>query len=466
MTDLLKRLTSTIPNPRQLKWQTLEFYAFIHYGINSFTGREWGTGQESPELFNPQFLDTDQWCDCLAKAGMRAVIVTAKHHDGFCLWDTKHTDYSVMSSPYGKDVVAGLAASCRKYGLKLGVYLSPWDRHDPRYGHGKEYDDYFCNQLTELLQNYGDLFCVWLDGACGEGTGGNKQHYNWERYYDLIYRLQPNIVISVCGPDVRWCGNEAGHCRESEWSVVPKSMADNEKIQDDSQQTDNNQFRQTIPSGSEDIGSRHALRDVDEFIWYPAEVNTSIRPGWFYHADEDSQVRSINELSSIYIQSVGGNASFLLNIPPHPQGYITEYDKKRLEELGVWIRENFRHNLLDGAVFTASSEAKGYPPTNLNQTGKWWKSLENDRVPTVTAEKESAISPHYLVLQEEISMSQRTEEFALYYWQDGDWRKACKGTVIGYKRICLIPEKIFAAKWRLEITSCRCGATLKTFALY
>ncbi|MCL1820505.1 MAG: alpha-L-fucosidase [Oscillospiraceae bacterium] len=444
MTNLEERLVSVVPSARQVAWQELEFYAFIHYGINQFTNREWGTGLESPSIFDPQALDTDQWCDCIAKAGMRAVIITAKHHDGFCLWDTKHTEHSVMKSPYGKDIVAQLARSCEKYGLKLGVYLSPWDRHNYLYGSGKAYDDYFCAQLTELLEGYGEIFCVWLDGACGEGSNGQKQRYDWERYYSVVRELQPNAVISVCGPDVRWCGNEAGHCRESEWSVVPQSMADNEKISDLSQKEDDELFRQRkIPSDSGDIGSREVLRDETDLIWYPAEVNTSIRPGWFYHAEEDEQIRPLEELKSLYLRSVGGNAAFLLNIPPHPNGYISPCDAKRLEELGDWIRTSFTDNLLDGTVFSTSDDTY-----------------------TVTAETERSVSPKYLVLQEDITRSQRVESFSLLYIRDGEWREACRGTVIGHKRICVLPEGIISDKWKLIINACRGKAYVKTFALY
>ena len=180
--DQVGRLISVKPSPRQLAWQKLEFYAFIHYGMNQFTDREWGTGEEDPKIFNPLNLDTDQWCACIAKAGMRAVILTAKHHDGFCLWNTKHTTHSVMYSPCGEDIVARLARSCRAFDLKLGIYLSPWDRHDPRYGQGKAYDEFFCGQLTELLSGYGDIFCIWLDGALGEGPNGHEQRYDWDRY--------------------------------------------------------------------------------------------------------------------------------------------------------------------------------------------------------------------------------------------------------------------------------------------
>jgi len=466
MTDYEKKLVSIVPSQRQLNWQATEFYAFIHYGVNQFTGREWGDGKEDPAIFNPTMLNTDQWCESFVKAGMKGVIITAKHHDGFCLWDTKYTKHSTMYSPYGKDIVAQLAESCKKYDIKLGMYLSPWDRHDQRYGQGKAYDDYFCNQLTELLSNYGEIFSCWFDGACGEGPNGKVQVYDWQRYYALIRELQPGAAISVCGPDVRWCGNEAGHCRESEWSVVPASMVNNEAVKESSQQTDDEEFRKRVPTDGQDLGSRNALTGHDNLVWYPAEVNTSIRPGWFYHEHEDVKVRSLEELTNIYIKSVGGNATFLLNIPPHPQGYLTQYDVNRLEELGNWIRTSLSDNMLKSSVFTASSYEESCEPTAINGNDSHWKAADNDPAIYIAADAGCEISPSYLVLQEEIRLGQRVESFVLSYWDGREWQQVVKGTVVGHKRICPLPNGIKSAKWKLEIPECRSGAALKTFALY
>ena len=258
----LREAVSVAPSPRQLAWQELEFYGFLHFGMNTFTGREWGDGTASPACFDPAQLDAEQWAAALKSAGMRGAILTCKHHDGFCLWPSAHTDYSVKHAPWkgGKgDVVGEVAAACRKAGLKFGVYLSPWDRHDARYGSGKPYDDYYVAQLTELLTGYGELFCVWLDGACGEGPNGKRQAYDWPRYYETIRALQPGAVISVCGPDVRWCGNEAGHCRPSEWSVVPAQLRDAAYTAQRSQQADDAAFARRVSREDEDLGSRAAL---------------------------------------------------------------------------------------------------------------------------------------------------------------------------------------------------------------
>ena len=458
-----ERFVAVRPTPNQRAWQELEFYAFVHFGVNTFSDKEWGDGKENPAIFNPAKLDTDQWCECFRGAGMRAVIITAKHHDGFCLFDSKHTKHSVMQSPYGKDIVAQLAQSCRKYGLTLGAYLSPWDMHDHRYGTGDEYNDYFCNQLTELMTNYGDLFCLWFDGACGEGPGGKKQVYDWGRYFALVRKLMPGAVIASIGPDVRWCGNEAGVCRESEFSVVPKAMADIELIQSISQTEDSKDFAGIVMERClEDIGSLDALAGVDELAWYPAEVDYSIRPGWFYHSGEDEKVHSLERLKEVYLKSVGGNAAFLLNVPPNKDGLIHANDRKRLKELGDWIRETFHGNLSDGATLTVSSAENGFEASKIGNGT--WKSLESDTAPWVEMETTLDISPKYLILQEDISLSQRIESFILYYQDGSNWREAYKGTVVGHKKICAIVKPTASHKWKLQITSCRLGATLKTFA--
>ena len=242
-----EKLVQIKPSSRQLAFQELEFYAFVHFTVNTFTNKEWGDGKESPSIFNPTQFDPEQWCSAIKSAGMRGLILTCKHHDGFCLWPSKFTNHSISSSPYknGKaDIVADVSQACKKFGLKFGIYLSPWDRNSKLYGQGKTYDDYFINQLTELLTNYGPVFSVWFDGACGEGPNGKKQVYDFPRYYEVIRNLQPQACISVCGPDVRWCGNEAGHCRETEWSVVPLRTKDTEIIKEKSQQDDSQEFRQ------------------------------------------------------------------------------------------------------------------------------------------------------------------------------------------------------------------------------
>lgn len=469
MGQTLKDMISVVPHPRQLAWQKLEFTAFFHFGMNTFTNREWGDGTENPMLFNPTQLDTDQWCESLVLAGINACIITAKHHDGFCIWKTAYTDHCVSNSGYWKDVIDQLAKSCKKYGLKLGIYLSPWDRHESSYGFGDSYNDYFCNQLTELLSNYGDIYAVWFDGACGEGANGKKQQYDWERYYTLIRKLQPDAVISVCGPDVRWCGNEAGSCREAEWSVVPEYLCDNEKVHENSQQVDDTGFRERkLDSSDEDLGSRRIIEKAEGLIWYPAEVDTSIRPGWFYHPEEDEQVRSLEELKNIYLNSVGGNSVLLLNIPPDTRGLITEYDRTRLKELGDDLQKNFGniHQLekniaADAIVITGDNEEVNEILTP-NET--YWISKTESTELFITLKEEKAVC--YLLLMEQITKSQRIEGFEFYAKIKNDWQKVCEGITVGYKKICPIMTPITAKEWKLVITKSRSNPTLKYFGLF
>lgn len=438
-----ERLVRVRPDKRQVEFQKVEFYAFIHFTINTYTGKEWGDGTESPEIFMPDHLDAAQWVTAIKDAGMRGLILTCKHHDGFCLWPSRYTRHSVAASPYkgGKgDIVREVADACQAAGIKFGVYLSPWDRNSELYGRGKEYDDYFVNQLTELLTNYGPVFDVWFDGACGEGAGGMRQCYNWERYYKVIRKLQPDACINVCGPDIRWCGNEAGDTRDAEWSVVPARLRDTEMIADKSQQTDDTDFsfrRRTISSSDADLGSREFLKDEPDLIWYPVEVNTSIRPGWFYHQEEDDKVRSLEELSQIYFHSVGGNGTFLLNIPPNKEGLLAKEDVERLKELGEFLRKAFKRNLVEEAVLAVDSYKEGFEIENVREPGygKYFSTREGITSCTIGIEFEEETVIHYLILQENIEMSQRIEGFSVWTETDGNLREVYRGKVVGYKHI-------------------------------
>ena len=438
-----ERLIRVRPDKRQVEFQKVEFYAFIHFTINTYTGKEWGDGTESPEIFMPDHLDAVQWVTAIKDAGMRGLILTCKHHDGFCLWPSRYTRHSVAASPYkgGKgDIVREVADACQAAGIKFGVYLSPWDRNSELYGRGEEYDDYFVNQLTELLTNYGPVFDVWFDGACGEGAGGMRQCYNWERYYKVIRKLQPDACINVCGPDIRWCGNEAGDTRDAEWSVVPARLRDTEMIADKSQQTDDTDFsfrRRTISSSDADLGSREFLKDEPDLIWYPVEVNTSIRPGWFYHQEEDDKVRSLEELSQIYFHSVGGNGTFLLNIPPNKEGLLAKEDVERLKELGEFLRKAFKRNLVEEAVLAVDSYKEGFEIENVREPGygKYFSTREGITSCTIDIEFEEETVIHYLILQENIEMSQRIEGFSVWTETDGNLREVYRGKVVGYKHI-------------------------------
>lgn len=469
--ELDLKLTKVVPTERQVKIQQMEFYGFVHFTINTFTGMEWGEGTEDPKLFNPDKLDAQQWAEVAKEGGMSGLILTCKHHDGFCLWPSAYTKHSVESSPYkeGKgDVVKELSDACRKVGIKFGVYLSPWDRNNPDYGKGEAYDDYFVNQLTELLTNYGELFTVWFDGACGEGPNGKVQKYDWERYYAVIRKLQPKACISVSGPDVRWCGNEAGDTRESEWSVVPAKISETELVAEHSQKEDNEKFsKQGMNEQDRDLGSRDRLRGVSKLIWYPAEVDVSIRPGWFYHEDQDDKVRSLENLKDIYLKSVGGNATLLLNIPPDKHGLFHRADVERLKELGDFIRTSFSNNLVEQAKLTATPFQVGHDIENVREddyhtyfrTDDWNTQIE------IRIQWQEEKKLEYLVLKEMISLSQRIEKFTISYMKDRKEKVVTTGTTVGYKKIVVLPE-ILTDELIIRIVDSRVAPTLSFIGVY
>lgn len=466
-----ERLVQIVPDKRQIEFQKLEFYSFVHFTVNTFTGREWGDGTESPSIFNPKKLDTEQWVRAVKSAGMKGLILTCKHHDGFCLWPSKYTTHTVANSPYKSgngDIVKEVSDACRKYGIKFGVYLSPWDRNCSLYGQGKAYDDFFINQLTELLTGYGEVFSVWFDGACGEGPNGKKQYYDWERYYAKIRELQPNACISVCGPDVRWCGNEAGYTRVAEWSVVPERARDSEIIAEKSQQSDDEAFRlRRVDARDADLGSRELLQNEDRLIWYPAEVNTSIRPGWFWHEYENDKVRSFEDLIHVYMNSVGGNATFLLNIPPTNEGLFHENDVKRLEELGRYLEAAFRNNLLERAELTADRYDNGHAIDAVRTDGyeEYFKGEKGVTSAVITAKWDTPVNIGNIVIKENILCSQRVESFAVDIFTDDGFKEVYNGTVIGYKRI--VPLKSIKTDCvRIRITDSRTEPTIAFLGIY
>ena len=461
------RLVSVVPSERQIRHQKMEFYAFVHFTVNTFTGKEWGDGTEDPGIFNPEKLDADQWVKALKSAGMRGLILTCKHHDGFCLWPSKYTCHSVASSPFreGKgDVVREVSDACRKAGLAFGVYLSPWDRNSPAYGSGKNYDDYFVRQLEELLTGYGEICSVWFDGACGEGPNGKVQVYDWERYYQTIRSLQPGACIHVCGPDVRWCGNEAGFTRKSEWSVVPARTRDTEKIARNSQQEDSAQFRERkITASDEDLGSYDLVKDEEDLVWYPAEVNTSIRPGWFYHEAEDDRVKPLSELMHVYERSVGGNATFLLNIPPTPDGLFHENDVRRLREFGSCLRETYGRNLLDEAALSVDSCASGHgiECVRTDDGKNFFKTADGVRSCRITVSFPRETEVRRVVMKENIRLSQRIESFRIL----AAGNEIYTGTVVGYKKIAVL-DPVAVKDLTIEITDARVAPTLAFIGIY
>lgn len=435
-------LAAVRPSARQVAWQELEFYGFVHFGMNTMTGREWGDGHDDPALFDPADLDADQWVAALKRAGMTGVILTCKHHDGFCLWRSDVTSYSVAASPWrgGRgDLVAEVAEAARRHGLKFGVYLSPWDRAEPSYGSGAAYDDFYVAQLTELLTRYGPVFAVWLDGANGEGPNGRRQTYDWERYYAVVRDLAPDAVISVCGPDVRWCGNEAGHTRADEWSVVPRALRDAERIADRSQRADDGSFARLVRSDDHDLGSRAALAGhEDDLVWYPAEVNTSIRPGWFHHPSEDTRVRSSDELFAIYLRAVGGNSCLLLNVPPTADGLVHDTDAAVLAELGRRI-EGFRSRRIPATATVSSGTAGDVATAWPGDAGTPWRPDELDQRPAATLALGRSHPVASVVVGEDITQGQRIEHVLVLGRRGGEWTTLAEANAVGYQRILTFP---------------------------
>lgn len=395
-----------VPTQSQLDWYDMERYAFIHFSINTFTDQEWGFGDESPQLFNPTRLDCRQWAKVCKEAGLKGIILTAKHHAGFCLWPSKYTDYSVKNSPWknGKgDVVRELSEACKEYGLKMGIYLSPWDRNRADYGE-PSYIEYFRNQLTELLTNYGDIFEVWFDGANGgDGYYGGQRgrrnidrskYYDWNNTIALVRKLQPNCIIwNEVGPDIRWCGNEQGSIGETNWARYDYSAH--------------------IPGEPDNATLRSGEIDAPNFV--PAEVNVSIRPGWFYHKFEDLKVKSLYKLTNIYYNSVGRGSTWLLNFPIDCEGRINDIDAKAAIEFNNYLKSIYKENLAKDA-----SE----------------RTVDN----SMTVSFKKAVTFTQLILKEDIRKGQRIKGFEVEALINGDWKTIAKGTTISHKRILLLPE--------------------------
>ena len=434
--DMAARL---VPTPQQLAWQQMELTAFLHFGINTFTGREWGDGTEDPALFNPSQLDAEQWVRTLKDAGFKMVLLTAKHHDGFCLWPTKTTTHSVASSSWknGKgDVVKELRDACDKYGMKFGVYLSPWDRNASCYGDSPKYIQFFIQQLTELLTNYGEVHEVWFDGANGEGPNGKKQVYDWDAFYKTIQKLQPKAVMAIMGDDVRWVGNEKGIGRETEWNatvLTPGIYARSEE----------NNKRLGVFSKAEDLGSRDILKNATELFWYPSEVDVSIRPGWFYHKEEDNKVKSLKHLADIYFQSVGYNSVLLLNIPPDRRGLINEADVTRLKEFAEYRKQAFADD-------------------RVKEGQKLWEAISNGER---TYKLKSGSEINVVMLQEDIARGQRVEAFSVEAQTADGWKEIAQGTTVGYKRLLRFPD-VKANQLRIKIKSCRLTANISRVAAF
>jgi alpha-L-fucosidase len=448
-----------VPSENQLRWQELEYYAFIHFSLNTYTDQSWGYGNEDVNLFNPTKLDCRQWARICKEPGMKAVILGAKHHCGFCVWPSKYTEYSVKNSPWrdGKgDLVREMADACNKYGLKLGIYVSPWDRNHPEYGR-PEYITYFRNQLTEVLTNYGPIFEAWFDGANG-GTGyygganenrriDRKTYYDWPNTYKMIRKLQPDIVIWNDGgdrADLRWVGTEAGFVGETNWSLlnatgdVPFNML------------------------------HHGVEDGDS--WVPGEVNTSIRPEWFYHTGEDGKVKTLPKLMDTYYNSIGRNGTLLLNFPIMPNGLIHENDEKAALEFAKAVKEAFAVNLVEKAKAQASNvrgNAKEFSADKAIDGDKdtYWATDDDVTKASLTIDFGKPTTFNCFLAQEYIRLGQRVKAFTIEALVDGDWKELAKATTIGYKRILRFPT-VEATQLRFNITDSKSCPVISNIGIY
>jgi len=404
-----------LPSPRQIQWEDHEFYLFTHFGPNTFTDLEWGKGTEKEEIFAPTALDCRQWCRIAKAAGAKGIILTAKHHDGFCLWPSKYSEHTVAQSKWrnGKgDVVQELATACKEYGLKLGIYLSPWDRNHPKYG-TEQYNDVFVDMMKEVVSRYGPLFEFWWDGANGEGPNGKKQVYDFNRFEKTIRSIAPNTaVFSDIGPDIRWVGNENGVAGSSNWALL-----------------DTAGFKRGAGAPPTDTLNRG---NVNGKIWIPAECDVSIRPGWFYHQQEDSAVKTPEQLFRLYLKSVGRGANLLLNVPPDRRGRFTSFDSAALVGFKQLRDESFRTSLTKQPGVKISKYKDGYIDIQFPQ----------------------ATATNCILLQEPIRMGQRVKSFVIQIMHEDGTSFGIPGTTIGHKRILTFPRQL-AKSLRIRVTDAK-----------
>jgi len=445
--EFLKIAANVKPDHTQLeRLRETPFYAFVHFSPNTYTNLEWGDGTEDPAIFNPTELDCEQWVKAVKSAGMKGLILTAKHHDGFCLWQTKYTEHSIKNSPYknGKgDIVKECAEACKKHGIKFGFYLSPWDRNSALYG-TDDYNDYYVNQLTELLTNYGEIFHVWFDNACGEGPNGKKQVYDFDRYIKTIRKYQPNATFFNDKGGMRWCGNESGKAAHAQWCVVPYELCSISEHKTEVEPLMEGSL-DDIRNSDTTLGSISNIMYSRALTFCPAETDMSIRPGWFYHENEEPH--SLDRLFETYLRTVGGNTTFNLNIPPMPNGKFNEKDVARLKELGDKINAEFGTNLAEDAEITENKKPDSYQTEFI-----------------IKLKKKQPLK--YLELAETIAEGQKVEAFKIHSkTDDGFWNFEEHGTTIGSRKIVVL-DNVTTDEIKVQITSARDEVKLDWVRVY
>ncbi|MFN9950899.1 MAG: alpha-L-fucosidase [Bacteroidota bacterium] len=437
-----------LPTAQQLAWHEKEFYLFIHFGPNTFTNKEWGEGNEDPSIFNPTDLDCNQWVNIAKQAGAKGIILTAKHHDGFCLWPSKYSSHTVRESKWldGKgDIVRLLSAACRKAGMEMGVYLSPWDRNHPLYG-TDQYNDVYLNTMKELLTQYGNFFELWWDGANGEGPNGKKQVYDFKRFEDSAFRWQPNIIIfSDIGPSVRWCGNERGIINATNWNLL-----------------DTAGYKRGEGSPSMDTLNRG---NVNGKHWMPAEADVSIRPGWFYHPEQDDQVKSPETLFQLYLQSVGNGGNLLLNVPPDRRGRFHPADSAALVGFRVLRDRAFKNNLLRTASISSKQTTNKRLAQLLDENKETWWMADQVNPVEINLHLQQPTRLNAIVLEEMIAYGQRVQTFQLEAMLNGRYQTIFTGTTIGRKKIATFPS-METQDIRLTITAAKAAPILRNLSAY
>ena len=456
-----------LPSPRQIAHSQLETYAFLHFSPNTFTNREWGNGDEDPNLFNPTRFDPDQIILSLKAAGMKGAILTCKHHDGFCLWPTKTTAHSIASSSWKGghgDAVKEISEACKRHGLKFGVYLSPWDRNNAHYGK-PEYVKIYREQLHELLTQYGPIFEVWHDGANG-GSGfygganetrsiDRKTYYDWPKTWQMVRELQPNACIfSDVGPDLRWVGNESGYAAETSWSTY-----------DPVRENDDAPAPGYVKSEFGETGTLHGTH------WIPAECDVSIRPGWFWHETEDHAVKTPQQLLELYYKSVGRGGSFLLNIPPNRSGLVGDSDIASLREFGAIIKGTFARNIAAHAQCIASNvrgSDSAYKAANILSSNptRYWATDDSVTTPSIEIDLNRETPFDVIRLREAIQLGQRVEALSVDSWTEGAWKEIAKATSIGSCRLIRLSEPVTTSKVRIRITHSPACPVLYDFGLF